>query len=98
MSQLNLPFGPPSIEYDSRLGERDWHAGFAGAVAGGVSIYVLKKGSRRGVIEQVLVRGLEGVWNAYGFKDLPGGSVVLFGLCAAQIMTAWLVRSFLLSL
>ncbi|CED83154.1 Uncharacterized conserved protein [Phaffia rhodozyma] len=89
-------FGPPEIAYDDWAGERRWHAAFAGAVGAGFAIYWLerKERERRSVIEQILVRGLEGVWNGvsrrFGIK-VPGGELILFGLCAGQIMQNWIV-------
>lgn len=91
---LDCSFGPPPIDYDYNLGERRWHAAAAGAVAGGCSIYWIRHGGeRRAVIEQVLVRGLEGAWRgsmrSAGLK-IPHGEIVLFGLCAGQIMYSWI--------
>jgi hypothetical protein len=93
---LDCSFGPPPIEYDLNLGERRWHAAASGAIAGAVAIYWVRPGGeRRSVIEQVLVRGLEGAWRgsmrSVGWS-LPNGEVVLFGLCAGQIMYSWIVR------
>lgn len=93
---LDCSFGPPPIEFDTNLGERRWHAAASGAIAGGIAIYWVERkgGERRSVIEQVLVRGLEGAWRgsmrAVGWS-IPHGEVVLFGLCAGQIMYSWIV-------
>lgn len=81
-------FGPPSAEYDEFGGERRWHAAAAGALAGGCAIYWIsrKTGERRGVMEQLLVRGLEGAWNGVTRKTgvrIPGGEILLFG-CVRQ--------------
>lgn len=75
------PFGPASAEWDETDGERRWHASVAGFVAGG-AIYWVKGGERRGVIEQVVVRGLEGFWKGATRRlgwHIPGGEILLFG-------------------
>ncbi|KAL7417966.1 hypothetical protein BDY24DRAFT_4964 [Mrakia frigida] len=89
------PFGMPSADFDETDGERKWHAAMAGFVAGAGSIYWIsgKGGERRGVVEQLVVRGLEGFWNGttrrLGFH-VPGGDILLFGLCSGQLMHSWL--------
>jgi len=54
-----------------------------------------KKGRRVTIAQQMFVRGLQGSYNAvsskHGFK-IPHGDVMVFSLCCAQIMYAFLMR------
>jgi len=56
----------------------------AGFVAGAGSIYWIngKGGERRGFVEQLVVRGLQGFWNGatrrLGIR-IPGGEIIIFG-------------------
>jgi hypothetical protein len=84
LATTEAPFGPPSAEFDETDGERRWHAAVAGMVAGAGSIYWVKAegGDRKGVVEQLVVRGLEGFWKGATRRcgvHIPGGEILLFG-------------------
>ncbi|KAI9632051.1 uncharacterized protein MKK02DRAFT_21065 [Dioszegia hungarica] len=84
-------FGPP--EREGAEGERRWQAAVAGAV-GSLGLLWETKARRRGVAQQMFVRGLQGSYNQYAPKmgvRIPHGDVLLFGLCCGQIMFAWLL-------
>ncbi|TXT15872.1 hypothetical protein VHUM_00375 [Vanrija humicola] len=84
-------FGPP--EREGSEGEHRWHAAVAGAV-GSLGILVESAERRRGVVQQMFVRGLQGSFNQYAPKlgiRIPNGDVLLFGLCCGQIMFAFLL-------
>lgn len=71
---------------------RIWHAYVAGAVSA-LAIVVEKQDSRINLAQQLLVRGLEGTYNAAharGMITIPHGAVLSFGLACGQIMYAWL--------
>ncbi|CAL1717475.1 unnamed protein product [Somion occarium] len=74
---------------------RRWYSVFAGAMAGGISILFEKRSNRLGIAQQMFVRGLQGSYNAFSTKrgiKIPHGDVIVFSLCSAQIMYAFLLR------
>ncbi|KAG8863371.1 hypothetical protein FRB96_008863 [Tulasnella sp. 330] len=77
-----------------------WQAAVAGCTAGGLAILLEKPSNRSGVGQQMFVRGLQGVYNAWSLKTgiiVPYGSVYVFGLCCAQILYAYLMKPHTLS-
>ncbi|KAH9971376.1 hypothetical protein BGW80DRAFT_1322127 [Lactifluus volemus] len=72
-----------------------WHSIVAGAVAGGVAISFESLSRRKGIAQQLFVRGLQGSYNAYsekrGFR-VPHGDVLVFALSCGQIMYAFFMR------
>lgn len=84
-------FGPPEREGDE--GEHRWHAAVAGAV-GSFAVLWETASRRRGVAQQMFVRGLQASYNQYSPRlgvNIPHGDVILFGLCCGQIMYAYLL-------
>lgn len=84
-------FGPP--EREGSEGEHRWHAAAAGGVAS-LALFWETAGRRRGVSQQMFVRGLQGAWNQYTPQagvHIPFGNIVLFGLCCGQIMFGFLL-------
>ncbi|KAJ7600748.1 hypothetical protein C8J56DRAFT_911179 [Mycena floridula] len=74
---------------------RRWHAALAGALAGGMSIMLVDRGQRKGIAEQVFVRGLQGSYNAFTSKrgiTIPYGAVLVFSLACGQILYGALLR------
>ncbi|ORX40065.1 hypothetical protein BD324DRAFT_616112 [Kockovaella imperatae] len=85
-------FGPP--EREGPEGERRWQAAAAGAV-GSLGLLWETRSRRRGVAQQMFVRGLQGAYNQYTPQygiHIPHGDTLLFGLCCGQIMYAWLMN------
>ncbi|KAG9035196.1 hypothetical protein FRB95_011930 [Tulasnella sp. JGI-2019a] len=77
-----------------------WQAAVAGGVAGGVAILLERSSNRSAVGQQMFVRGLQGVYNAWSKRTgivVPYGSVCVFGLCCAQILYAYLLKPHTLS-
>ncbi|KIM77310.1 hypothetical protein PILCRDRAFT_622510 [Piloderma croceum F 1598] len=73
---------------------RRWHSVFAGSVAGALAIMFEKNENRTGIAQQLFVRGLQGSYNAFSSKHgihFPRGEVVVFSVCCAQIMYAFLM-------
>lgn len=84
-------FGPP--EREGNEGELRWHAAAAGGIAS-LALLWETEGRRRGVSQQMFVRGLQGAWNQYTPQagvHIPFGNIVLFGLCCGQIMFGFLL-------
>lgn len=86
LSSDNIPEGHLSrtaeahLEWVRRKTQR-WQAVAAGAVAGGVAIMFEQKDRRPGIAQQLLVRGLQGSWNAYSDMfglSIPHGDVLVF--------------------
>ncbi|KAF8324556.1 uncharacterized protein EI90DRAFT_2976948 [Cantharellus anzutake] len=78
----------------SRLDGARWHAVLAGALAG-LSVLWEKKSRRITIAQQIFVRGLQGVWNAWSPRlgiEMPFGPVIVFSLACGQIMYAFLLR------
>lgn len=84
-------FGPP--EREGPEGEHRWHAAAAGGIAS-LALFWETAGRRRGVSQQMFVRGLQGAWNQYTPQagvHIPFGNIELFGLCCGQIMFGFLL-------
>ncbi|KAL0255686.1 hypothetical protein I308_100493 [Cryptococcus tetragattii IND107] len=84
-------FGPP--EREGNEGERRWQAAVAGAV-GSLGLLWEGKSRRRGVAQQMFVRGLQASYNQYTPRfgiHIPHGDLLLFGACCGQIMFAFLM-------
>ncbi|KAI0080505.1 hypothetical protein K474DRAFT_1657632 [Panus rudis PR-1116 ss-1] len=74
---------------------RRWYSIAAGSLAGAFAIMMEKRSNRTGIAQQMFVRGLQGSYNAFSQKHgihIPHGDVMVFGLCCAQIMYAFLLR------
>ncbi|KAG8893096.1 hypothetical protein FRC00_011041 [Tulasnella sp. 408] len=72
-----------------------WHAALAGSIAAGVAILFERPKSRTAVGQQMFVRGLQGLYNAWSRKTgivIPYGSVVVFWLCCGQILYSFLLN------
>lgn len=68
------------LEWVRRKTQR-WQAVVAGGIAGGVAIMFEQKDRRPGIASQLLVRGLQGFWNAYSGMyglTIPHGDVLVF--------------------
>ncbi|KAG9012625.1 hypothetical protein FRB90_006568 [Tulasnella sp. 427] len=77
-----------------------WHAALAGSVAAGIAILFERPKSRTAVGQQMFVRGLQGLYNAWSRKTgivMPYGSVVVFWLCCGQILYSFLLNPHTLS-
>ncbi|KAG8946878.1 hypothetical protein FRC04_011305 [Tulasnella sp. 424] len=72
-----------------------WHAALAGSIAAGVAILFERPKNRTAVGQQMFVRGLQGLYNAWSRKTgivIPYGSVIVFWLCCGQILYSFLLN------
>ncbi|KAG8950976.1 hypothetical protein FRC03_012675, partial [Tulasnella sp. 419] len=84
-----------AIAKHSGLESKRWHAAFAGTLAAAVAVMFENPSQRSAIGQQVFVRGLQGVYNAWSHHTgyhVPFGSVVVFSLCCGQILYSFLLK------